>query len=259
MERADRFICSRSDISRKEVKNIFRLGRVKVNGIIITDPSYRINPDSDIVYVDSDQLVYRKKTYLMLNKPDGYVCSTRDGKSETVMSLVPKNLYNKDLFPAGRLDKDSRGFVFITDDGDLAHRMLSPKKHVAKYYLVKLSDRYSRTYEDKFEKGVQIGENEICLPARVRGIPEHDQYAFVELYEGKFHQVKRMFHSVENNVEMLYRTQIGNTRINAELGIGECLEMLHKDVENLTQTTSFDDSFNYAKEEFWAYLINNKL
>ncbi|MDO5559198.1 MAG: pseudouridine synthase [Oscillospiraceae bacterium] len=259
MERADKYICSKTGISRKEIRDIFKNGKIIINGIVIKDPAFKVNPAQDCVLADGIKLSYRDKTYIMLNKPDGYVCSTRDGRSETVISLVPQQMYNKDLFPAGRLDKDSRGFVFITDDGDLAHRMLSPKKHVAKYYLVRLASDYKESYESFFEEGIRIGEDEICLPARVRGMPGQPRYAFVELYEGKFHQVKRMFESVENSVEMLFRTQIGNLSIDVELGVGECLEMLHKDVENLTTSSDFFESFERTKEKFWAYLINNKL
>lgn len=259
MERLDKFISDVSDRSRKDVKLLLKSGAVKVNDSAASDAACKIDPEKDMVTVNGKPLRYRKNTYIMMNKPEGVVCSTRDGRSETVMSLVPEDLRVKGLFPAGRLDKDSKGFVFLTDDGELAHKMLSPKKHVAKYYLVKLKEDYRAEYEKAFLDGLKIDGGEKCLPARVKGIEENKRFAFVELHEGKFHQVKRMFEAVENSVESLYRTQIGNLQIDVKLKPGDCLEMLHNDVENLLVQTDFLTALNSTRKRFWAYLINNNL
>lgn len=246
-------------MSRKDIKALLKSGIIKVNGTAVTDPSFKILPGTDRVFLNDKELVYRTHTYIMMNKPDGYVCSTRDGVSPTVLSLVPERLMTKGLFPAGRLDKDSKGFVLLTDDGELAHRILSPKKHLAKYYLVKLGKDYSNKYENAFLNGLVIDGGEKCLPARVSGISHNSRFALVELHEGKFHQVKRMFETVENHVESLFRTQIGGLPINENLAAGECLELLNNDVENLLSEFDFKDVLNSVEKSFWAYLINNKL
>ena len=195
----------------------------------------------------------------MLNKPDGIVCSTRDGLSQTVLSLVPEHLRISGLFPAGRLDKDSKGFVFLTDDGDLAHRMLSPKKHISKYYLVKLTDDYDPSYEEIFSSGMEIDGGDVCLPAKVKGFSENSRFAFVELFEGKFHQIKRMFLAVGNEVEVLFRTQIGNLAIDDKLLPGDSLELLNNDIADMLSKIDFPEAYNRAQKSFWSYLINNKL
>lgn len=259
MERLDKFISDRTEMSRKDVKILLRRGGVKVNGRTVTDPAFKISPGSDSVNADGRELVYRKNTYIMLNKPDGYVCSTRDGRSETVLSLVPEELYTKDMFPAGRLDKDSKGFVFLTDDGELAHRILSPKKHLTKCYLVRLEKEYSEEYEALFESGMTIDGDEKCLPAKVCGISHDSHFALVGLDEGKFHQVKRMFRAAGNKVESLFRVQIGGLVINGNLAPGECLEMLDKEIEKMLSEFDFSDARKSVEKSFWSYLINNKL
>ncbi len=259
MERLDKFICDRTEMSRKDVKLLMKRGGVQVNGTPVSDPAFKISPESDRVSAGGRELTYRKNTYVMLNKPDGYVCSTRDGKSETVLTLVPEELRTKDMFPAGRLDKDSKGFVFLTDDGALAHRILSPKKHLTKCYLVRLAENYSEEYEEIFASGMTIDGGEKCLPARVCGISHDKRFALVGLDEGKFHQVKRMFQAVGNKVESLFRVQIGGLVIDGNLAPGECLEMLDNEIEKMLSEFDFSDARNSVEKSFWAYLINNKL
>ncbi len=259
MERLDKFISDRTGMSRKDVKLLMKRGEVKVNGKTEHDPGLRINPEQDMVNVSERNLVYRKNTYVMLNKPDGYVCSTRDGRSETVLSLVPDELRVKNMFPAGRLDKDSKGFVFLTDDGGLAHRILSPKKHLTKCYLVRLENEYSEEYESVFESGMTIDGDEKCLPAKVCGISHDSHFALVGLDEGKFHQVKRMFEAVGNKVVSLFRVQIGGLVIDENLAPGECLEMLDNEIEKMLSDFDFSDARNSVEKSFCSYLINNKL
>ncbi len=259
MERIDKFIADRTELSRKDVRNVLKNGEVKVNNTVVCDSSHKVEPGVDIILLRGRELLYRKNTYIMLNKPDGVVCSTRDGRSETVLSLVPDDMRINGLFPAGRLDKDSKGFVFLTDDGDLAHRMLSPKKHIAKYYLVKLMYDYDPAYEAVFRSGMEIDGGDVCLPANVKGFTENTRYAFVELFEGKYHQVKRMFNRVGNEVEVLFRTQIGNLAINSALLPGECLELLNNDIAKMLSKIDFTQAYNDVQKSFWSYLINNKL
>lgn len=194
--------------------------------------------------------------YIVLNKPSGYVCATEDKNDPTVIRLIPEELRRKDLFPAGRLDKDSEGMVLITDDGTLGHKILSPKNHIAKYYVVKLAERFGENYERLFREGITLGNGESCLPAAVRCCPDSENIAFIELFEGKYHQVKRMFAAVENHVEKLVRIQMGGLEMHAGIGIGECMEILHNDVEKLLKPTRFDEVFSSFSEKFSSYWIN---
>ncbi len=198
----------------------------------------KINPDEDTVFLKGEEITYRKYIYIMLNKPQGVVCSTRDGLSPTVLSLVPESLMRKGLFPAGRLDKDTEGFVLITDDGELAHRMLSPVSHVPKVYYVELRDEISPEYEEKFAQGITLSTGEKCLPAKI--IPlENSRTCHVILNEGMFHQVKKMFEALSNKVVFLKRIQIGGMPLDADLQLGECREILHKNVERLLERPVF--------------------
>ncbi len=231
--RADKYVSSqRTDLSRSDVKKLIRAGRVTADGVPVKTPEEKI-PEGTEVCVDGAPITYREHIYLMLNKPQGYVCSTREGASPTVLELVPPELRRRGLFPAGRLDKDTEGFVLITDDGALAHEMLSPVKHVPKTYYVRLDKPYEEKYESIFAEGIVIDGGEKCLPAEVTPDPEDPFACTLILHEGKFHQVKRMFSAAGNNVCYLKRTRIGNLGLDSNLALGACLEIMHKDVEKL--------------------------
>ena len=259
MERLDKYIADRTDYSRRDVKLLLKKGAVAVNGKTVSDAGMKIDPEKDRVKAGDRELVWRKNTYIMLNKPDGYVCSTRDGRSETVLSLVPDDLKNKDIFPAGRLDKDSKGFVFLTDDGGLAHRILSPKKHLTKCYLVRLAEKYSEEYEDAFASGLTIDCGEKCLPARVCGVSHDDHFSLVGLDEGNFLQVKRMFSAVGNEVVSLFRVSIGGLTIKPDLAPGECLEILDNEIEKMLSEFDFSDARKFVETSFYLLLTNNGL
>lgn len=234
--RLDKFICSqRADLSRSDVKLLCRKGRICVNGEVIKSSDFKVSPDIDTISVDGVETSYKKYIYIMLNKPQGVVCSTRDGLSPTVLSLVPPELQRKGLFPAGRLDKDTEGFVLITDDGGLAHRMLSPKSHVPKKYYVELEHPYEDSYADAFRHGITLKTGEQCKPAEFIPCKDKENCCHVVLCEGMFHQVKKMFEALGNNVIYLKRIQIGGLHLDEKLPLGECLEILHKDVDKLTQ------------------------
>lgn len=231
-QRLDKFISNQMQISRAEIKTAIRKGTVTVNGKVIRSSDEKIDPQNDIIKVNGNTVEYRKHIYLMLNKPQGVVCSTRDGLSPTVLSLVPMQFMRKGLFPAGRLDKDTEGFVFITDDGELAHRMLSPKSHVPKVYYCELLNNFEADYQEKFKKGLVLKTGEQCLPAEITP-GENDNTAYVTLHEGMFHQVKKMFEAVGNEVTFLKRIRIGGVDLDPNLAKSECREMLHKEVDNL--------------------------
>ena len=231
--RLDRLVCSqKAGITRADVKKLCLKCRITVNGKRARRSDAHVDTDDEII-VDGERLVYKKHIYIMLNKPQGVVCSTKEGQSRTVLDLVPSELMRKGLFPAGRLDKDTEGFVLLTDDGDLAHKMLSPKSHVPKTYSVRLEKPWEESYKQIMAEGMTIDGGEKCLPAEFEGSPENDCECTLVLHEGKFHQVKRMFKILGNEVVFLKRTAIGEMPLDPYLPVGSCLEIMHKDVEKL--------------------------
>ena len=232
--RVDKYISNQlNGVSRKDAKALCRKGEVLVNGSVVRNSDEKIAAGKDTVTVQGENVAYKKYVYIMLNKPKGYVCSTKDGKSPTVLELVPPELYKKGLFPAGRLDKDTEGLVLLTDDGELAHKMLSPKSHVEKKYYVELEHPVQDYYINEFEKGLEIDGGDVCLPARIEFIAGNDKTCYVYLKEGMYHQVKRMFDKLSNKVVFLKRVKIGDLELNPNLALGQCLELLHKDVEKI--------------------------
>ena len=230
--RLDKFICSqKNNLSRKDIKELCRKGHVLVNGNVVKKSDFNVSENKDKVTVCGEEILYNRFLYIMLNKPKGVVCSTRDGKSPTVLSLVPENLMRKGLFPAGRLDKDTEGLVLITDDGELAHRILSPKKHVPKKYYVELERPVRENYKQAFEKGMKIDGGDICLPAKIEFVPGKENCCHVTLRQGMYHQIKRMFAALGNKVIYLKRISMGGLVLDENLAPGECLVIMHKDVE----------------------------
>lgn len=231
--RLDKFVSGlKKDLSRSGVKLLCKQKRITVNGEC-AKPDQKIDAESDEVCLDGERLVFKEHIYIMLNKPSGYVCSTRDGKSPTVLELVPDRLYRKGLFPAGRLDKDTEGFVLITDDGKLSHAMLSPKHHVPKKYYVELKDPISQDTDEKFSNGIEIDGGDICKPAILERIKDKPRACYLTICEGKYHQIKRMFSAVGNEVVYLKRIAIGDMVLDVNLPLGKCLEILHKDIRKL--------------------------
>ena len=231
--RLDRLCSSQlPDISRTDMKRLCIKGLVTVNGKPARRSDAKVDTD-DVIVVNGREIRYKKHIYIMMNKPQGVVCSTKDGESKTVLELVPPELMRKGLFPAGRLDKDTEGFVLLTDDGELAHKMLSPKSHVPKTYFVRLEKEWQDNYGEIFSSGMEIDGGEKCLPAEFKGDENNRFECTLTLHEGKFHQVKRMFERLGNKVVYLKRFCIGKMPLDPNLPLGECLEILHKDVERL--------------------------
>ncbi len=260
--RLDKFISERTELSRSKIKEIAARGGISVNGRLVKKADAKIDPESDDVTVSGKAVDSRKHLYLLLNKPEGYVSSTEEGDGESVLGLVPENLRRKGLFPAGRLDKDSFGALLITDDGELAHRLLSPKSHVPKIYIVKLAKPFKSNYINLFAEGITLRDGTHCLPAKTRQVENTkncEKLAFIELCEGKYHQVKRMFAAVENHVEKLMRVSVGGLILPEKLGFGECMELLHKDVENLFKPLDFDDFCDDFFGIFSAFPLNKQL
>lgn len=233
MERLDKIIANTGTLSRKEVHRMIKSGTVKVNGTTTKDRGFYINPESDTVTINGEILNFKKYVYIMLNKPDGVVSAARDPKEKTVIDLVPQEYKKRNLFPAGRLDKNTTGFVLITDNGDFAHKILSPKNHIEKTYEARLAQPVSQEDIEKIESGITLGDGTKCLPAKLCVIEYGDQPLIkVIIHEGKYHQVKRMFAAVGNAVTELKRTKMGSLSLDEKLQPGEC-KILSEDEVNL--------------------------
>lgn len=238
--RLDKFISSQlPELSRKDVKELCRKGLVTVNGSVVKKSEEKVSPESDVICADGKEICYSEHIYIMMNKPQGVVCSTRDGLSPTVISLVPPQWQRKGLFPAGRLDKDTEGFVLLTDDGELSHRILSPKSHVPKRYYAELEKPVLESYIEAFSSGMEIDGGDVCLPAQLELIPDKPSACYVTLHEGMFHQIKRMFSALGNKVVYLKRISMGGLSLDENLALGECMLILHKDVERFLLRKGF--------------------
>ncbi len=231
--RLDRFLCEMNMGTRSQVKAALRQGLVTVNGQATLDPGLKIDEQNDRVCFQGQALHYRKFVYYMLNKPAGVVSATRDNTADTVVSLLGKDAL-KDIFPVGRLDKDTTGLLLLTNDGELAHRLLSPKKHVDKVYRVTVEHPLSEEDKTRLEQGVDIGEENITLPARVEAVS--DKEILLAIHEGKFHQVKRMLQAVGNGVLSLERVGFGGLALDGSLKPGEYRELTKQEVDSLHET-----------------------
>lgn len=231
-ERLDKWICDRSPFSRKEIKTKIKNGEVTVNGLTVTNADAHIG-DTDTVALNGKPLTAGKHIYIMLNKPKGVVSVSSAPGDRTVLDLLPFELRRNGLFPAGRLDRDTTGFVLITDDGDFAHRILSPRRHVTKTYFVTLRDDVQDGYETAFRNGIVLGDGTKCMQAELLRTDE-PRRVVVRLREGRYHQVKRMFASLGNHVIELHRDAIGGLSLDPSLREGECRLLNYEEIENIT-------------------------
>lgn len=257
--RLDKFISERTEHTRSQIKELAAKGKIKVDGVIVKRSDTKIDPDSAAVTVLGQTVGAQRFRYVLMNKPEGYVSSTEENDGPSVLRLVPPELRTKGMFPAGRLDKDSLGALLLTDDGELAHRILSPKRHIPKIYIVKLDRAFQNKYINQFAEGIILSDGCQCMPCRVENVENCEKLAFIELHEGKYHQVKRMFAAVGNHVEKLMRVSVGGLILPEKLASGECMELLHKDVENLFSPLDFDVFCHDFYAVFSAMLINNQL
>ena len=221
MERLDKFLASQNIGSRKEVSALVKKGVVLVNGEIARDPADKLDPEKDMVVVAGREIKYKRHLYIMMNKPSGVLSATEDKRTPTVLDLLPPELSRRGLFPAGRLDKDTTGLLIITDDGDFAHKMLAPKSHVYKLYEAKTEKPVTEEDTKAFADGICCGDITFA-PARL-WVEERggEALSMVEIYEGKFHQVKRMFEARDNKVIALKRMRIGALCLDESLKEGE--------------------------------------
>lgn len=220
--RLDKYLSSQLQISRTDAKKLIRSGAVSLSPAREVSAETKVEPETDAVFCEGRRIAYQAHVYLMLNKPAGYVSSTED-RGPTVLELVPPDLFRAGLFPAGRLDKDTTGFLLLTDDGDFAHRMLSPAHHVEKEYEVTLRRRVTPEEADEMTSGMQLGEERL-RPAGIsflREAAEGPVYTVV-LTQGRYHQIKRMFAAQGNAVLALKRVRMGGVRLDPALPSGAC-------------------------------------
>lgn len=231
--RLDKFLADMGIGTRSELKNWIRKGRVRVNHEICKKPEEKVVPGEDEVLFDEVPVNYQKYVYLMLHKPEGVVSATVDNLSKTVLDLI-QDKQRKDLFPVGRLDKDTEGLLLLTNDGELAHELLSPKKHVDKVYFARVKGEVTTKDQDAFLSGVAIEEGYVTLPAKL-SILKSGEISEIELtiQEGKFHQVKRMFAAVGKEVIYLKRLSMGGLVLDTSLSPGEYRSLTEDEIEYL--------------------------
>lgn len=233
-ERLDKVLANMGYGSRKDVRKIVKAGEVTVNGAVAKDFSIHVDPENDVIEVDGEVLEYKKYIYVMLNKPQGVISATEDDYDETVLDILPDEYKIFWPSPVGRLDKDTEGLLLLTNDGELNHLLLSPKRHVPKRYYAKIQGVVTQDDVEKFKEGVVLDDGYKTMPGELF-ILKSDEISEIELiiYEGKFHQVKRMFEAVGKKVIYLKRIEMGPLKLDENLELGESRELTKEEVEIL--------------------------
>lgn len=233
-ERLDKVLANAGYGTRKEVKAMAKSGEVLVNGKVIKDSSVHVDAEADVIEISGERINYRKYVYIIMNKPQGVISATEDDYDKTVIDIIDDGLSNFNPAPVGRLDKDTEGLLLITNDGDLNHKLLSPKKHVPKRYYARISGRVTEEDVIKFKEGVTLEDGYKALPAELY-IINSDEISEIEtvLYEGKFHQVKRMFEAVEKKVIYLKRIEMGPLKLDPTLETGDYRELYDWELKSL--------------------------
>ena len=234
MERLDKVLAGTGRWSRREVKLLVRQGLVRLNGAAAISAEEKCDPETAVITVNGETVVLRRFTYVLLHKPGGVLTATEDRRQETVMELLPQELRRVGLAPVGRLDKDTEGLLLLTNDGELTHRLLSPKYHVDKRYFARVDGHLTAAYAEAFAKGMTLGDGLKCLPARLEILP--DNGCIVTVREGKYHQVKRMLASCGAPVVYLKRLSMGPLVLGDELGRGEHRMLWEEEVAALYRT-----------------------
>lgn len=227
--RIDKYICDTINITRTAVKQKIGKGCVYVDGQRVRTASMHIDEKTAVVEIDGKKIEYNKYVYIMMNKPSGVISASSDRNCTTALDLLKDEDKKKDLFVAGRLDKDTTGFLLITNDGDFAHNILSPKNHIFKTYLVTLEHNNCDGYKKAFDEGIEIDGGYKCKSASFEHIGEN--CCRVEICEGKFHQIKRMFEALGNRVVALKRIKMADVELDCNLKEGEYRHLLTKEFE----------------------------
>lgn len=243
--RLDRYFSSQEICSRREIKDALRKGLVTVNGQVVKQADCKVEPAADVITLNGRVVGFEPYVYYMLNKPAGVVSATEDKRLKTVLDLVPPELYRSDLFPAGRLDRDTTGFVLLTNDGDFAHRILAPKSHVEKTYHAESERKISAEDIEAFAAGITLSSGERCLPAKLRVLEEYAScgdgkaacLCEVIICEGKYHQIKKMFEARGSRVVSLRRVRMGGLWLDERLKEGECRPLTDEEREKIADVT----------------------
>ena len=230
--RVDKLLSNVGVASRAELKKYCKQGLISVNGKVINNPGVQVDSENDDVRFNGEKIVYREFVYIMLNKPDGYISATFDKYDPIVLDLIDQSYLVFEPFPVGRLDKDTEGLLVLTNDGQLAHRVLSPKKHVPKTYYAKIDGVVTEKDIDAFEKGVTLDDGYETMPSQLKILKSGEESEIeLTIHEGKFHQVKRMFESVGKKVVYLKRLSMGKLKLDESLALGEYRELTEEEIK----------------------------
>lgn len=232
MERIDKIISVASGVSRADARALIKKGLVSVNGAVIKDIGFKADEKNDIICSRGEKLCYSKFVYIMMNKPKGVISASEGGSEKTVVDILPDSMKRKNLFPAGRLDKDTTGFVLITDDGDFAHKILSPKNHIPKTYIAQLDKPFDDTVVSAFEQGVAL-KDDLCMPAKISAVDGDYTKALVIIKQGMYHQIKRMFGKFGITVTGLTRIKMGKLALDETLQPGGCRYITPDELEQI--------------------------
>ena len=234
--RLDKFISSTTTLSRAEAKKIIKKG-ILINDILVKSPDYKIDEINDQVIVNGNRLFYQKYVYIMMNKPQNVISATEDAIDKTVVDLLEEKDRIYKVFPVGRLDKDTEGLMLLTNDGELAHKLISPKKDVEKKYYVEVSGELKEEHLELVKDGLVIDEGYKCKSARLEILESSKVKSIANIYitEGKFHQVKRMMKALDTTVTYLKRLSIGTLELDKNLKLGEYRYLTDKEIKNLNK------------------------
>ena len=234
MMRLDKLLANMGFGSRKEVKTLLKQGAITVNGVQVKSPSIHVDEKTDNVQVNGETVAYREYIYLMMHKPPGLVSATEDKRDETVVDILQPEDRIFEPFPVGRLDKDTEGLLLLTNDGTLAHQLLSPKKHVQKLYYARIDGEVTEETIKQFQQGVTLDDGYVTKPATLH-ILDAGPVSEIEITitEGKFHQIKRMFEAVGMEVTYLKRLRMGSLELDEDLELGEYRELSDEELDGL--------------------------
>lgn len=226
--RLDKFISTQTIFSRSEIRKMIFKGMVTVDGKVVCQPDFKIDEKASEINLEGKKIEYEQYVYLVMNKPAGVLSATSDKNCKTAVDLLPQEYSKRNIFPAGRLDKDSTGMILLTDDGDFAHKITSPKHHIEKAYIVELDGEVQQKVIDAFAKGVTLADGTVCSPAVCQKIESNK--ARVILTEGKYHQIKRMFGVFDLGVNSLHRERMGNLTMPKSLAFGDFYKIKPEDI-----------------------------
>ena len=250
MERIDKIIASQTNYSRKDVKKLISQKKVRVNDEIVKRPEQKFDEQQDTIYIDGNKLDMKKHIYLVLNKPQGYISATEDRTAKTVLDLVPEQYMRKGLFPAGRLDKDTTGMMIITDDGEFAHNILAPRKHIEKTYRVQIDIDITEEMREKFKQGIVLKDH-VCCPATIivedKNTQNNKNYVYIRISEDKLiintnnnekdfikEELKKWYKiQSEKTVIRLHRISMGGLQLPSDLEEGQCRELTKEELEKV--------------------------